>query len=642
MAYLSTADGGYIGLVEFVRDTQTYPGNRVSGTEYSYETNLGSGCFYVDDIHKSYSIQLSNTGTIRLYFNNFATMSDVEYGQLCVDWGSTGYTTRSGAYYTNNEAYMFITDGAYVLINRVWSFAYSRFSTYYGWPLHVAGGVVDGQTIQTKPDSTTLYESTTYYPIGTSESTILNVLRNVGAGFLNSVSTANKTFSTTIIPYDNTGVSPGVIDPLIFEHYYGTVQNVLGVPVSAFGTDYHSGETPTPTPDPDPDPYNPGGTTTPEEGGTSGTWNLPSDELSVGASIFNDLAAGLYRAYRMSTYQVSSLGSQLWDSNIVNQIFNKGMKITDIIMALISYPFEVTPIGSTETIQFNWLNNWVSSGVTGNPLTSETQHLTFGEVDVPRYSGIFYDYQPYSSIQLHLPYIGFVPVKVNEVLGRKIYVDYYVLLTTGDFTAHVTTSSGAQLIGIYQGQIGRTLPLAQDSAIELAKSAAGIALTAVASAVAGVQMGAQVAYARKVMTTANKLGENGNAEFARQLQENLGGTNVFADIQERSAMIRRNVEDIGASSIQTITGVNSAIQRNGNLTGINGRTSHQEAFILMSVPHQNIPSNQRILGYPTNLEGPLSSFTGYTEVREIRMSVPKATSTELAEIEEIVRGGIII
>lgn len=396
-------------------------------------------------------------------------------------------------------------------------------------------------------------------------------------------------------------------------------------------------------------PYMPGGETVPSTGPTDGTWGLPEDELSPSGTIFSDLDAQLYRPYAMTAAQVASFSNQLWNTSILDVISRYFEKPTDVVIALMSYPFEVQSTETASQIAFNWITDWSSVYVTGHAITDELQTLDFGYIDIDRYSGTFYDYQPYSSVQLYLPYIGFVPLKMNEILGRRVYLKYIVDVITGDFSAIIETSWPDQshedettipVIATYQGNLAKALPLSQQDMFSIYKTGGEIAITGAIAATAGIGAFSAAAEAKEAAVTAKTYEEIGS-----NLASTMAEQRSSIAAQQSRTMLRtakRAAAATGINAMYAVGHANSPIIRNGNLDGIAGRTSMQEAFVIISVPDQNIPGNQGILGYPTNLPGPLENYAGYTEVRDIRIKSATATESELAEIEEIVRGGIII
>lgn len=388
------------------------------------------------------------------------------------------------------------------------------------------------------------------------------------------------------------------------------------------------------------DPYAAGGNTTPEIGPTSGDWTLPDDELALPGTSYSDLSAGLYRIYAMTPTQVNAFATQLWNTDVMDIISRFFEKPTDVVLGMYSYPFDVQS-GNAEAVYFNWISQWSTVDVTGHPVTQEIQHLEFGYIDVPRYSGTFYDFQPYSVIQIHLPYIGFVEVKANEVVGKRVYLDYYVSLFSGDFTASLTVTgdNSPGLIGLYQGNIGRPVPLTQQDLFTLFKKGAELALTAaiaVGSGGVALAAGAEAAEAKVDMERRIEAGLPVSATMAASRYAAEQKTH------DEALNVLKKTSIVGAANAMFGNPSGVAIIRNGAVDASSGRTSSQEAYILMTIPHQNVSSEQKLLGYPTNLPGPLSGYTGFTTVRDIRLDVPDATDSEKAEIESIVRSGIII
>lgn len=381
-------------------------------------------------------------------------------------------------------------------------------------------------------------------------------------------------------------------------------------------------------------PYDPGGTTVPETGPTDGTWTLENDVLSDDHSPHNDLGAHLFRVYAMDKNQLYNFSKTLWRSDILTSLKTLLSSPLDAIISLASFPFIVNSSSTAETIEFNWISEWLPDGwtytPTGYPIVNEYQTLTMGTITIPRYSGTFYDYQPYSQAQLYIPFYGSVEVKINEILGKTIELKYHINVLTGDFTAIIklTGNIAPQILGQYQGNMLRSLPLSYSGFADYVGNSiktAAIVGTAVVAANAGK-------VANGIVETIGSQVEG----FDVQLPNGNSTDNL-----KSKAWNRTGISGI-ASAIASVASSNAPIQRNGNIDAVSGRTSTQEAFLLLSLPHQNIPNNQKILGYPTNLPGPLVNYSGYTEVRDIRLKSGNATYSELAEIEQIVRGGIVI
>lgn len=412
--------------------------------------------------------------------------------------------------------------------------------------------------------------------------------------------------------------------------------------------------------------YDDGGTNEDEEnsGATDGTWGLTHTGEKSGHSSYNDLEASLFRVYALNKTQMSDLAQSIWNPNVLQAVLQKIGGIEKLVIGLYSYPFAVQHESSVININFNWLDSW-ADGVQakGYRVTEEYQEIDFGDISIPIYSGTFYDYQPFSSVQLFIPYIGFVPLKMNEIQSTKpgcsLNLKFNINVTTGDFCAMVTVKNKYDpqmkvyydmTIGMYNGNISRPLPLSRQEMFEVYKAGATL-LSATAMTAMGARsaMIAQSSMEGAIHRFAEKTNEvnsinefNSWGDFGIELQ----GVPKAPNIREYKDTVnsgKRQAINSGSNAISAVTQANAPIDRSGNLGGVIGRCAEQKAFILITYPHQNISKKQSILGYSTNAEGPLSKgFEGYTEVREIRIKNSIATSSEIAEIEQIVRGGIII
>lgn len=413
------------------------------------------------------------------------------------------------------------------------------------------------------------------------------------------------------------------------------------------------------TKQPSQDPYAPGGTTEPEEGPTDGEWELPDDTLDYQPSVVDSTQAGLFRTYAMTLSQVQEFGRKLWTKNILDTIKTHFEDPLGIVMGLTEFPFPITQAGETEAIAFNWIEEWLGGSTTyGQPLTSEYQVLDFGTITIGRYSGTFYDYQPYSSAQLYLPYIGYVPLKMNEIIGKELSLKYVVSLTSGGFCA-VLQSAGVGLIGAYTGSIGRPLPLSHRDMFDTYSAiaiAVGGALVAGGAAIgAGAAAGAASAHAAMGAGLTEQMGiaaysgdmtgaAIAGGEATRELAAAESLTKTAEKAKEVASTAFGVTSKIVANDMGTIASNAGQITRSGGISSITGRTAPQEAGLLITVPHQNVSEMQQILGYPTNLAGPLSEYQGYTEVRHIVLDgiAGAPTLVELNELMALCKEGIVI
>lgn len=421
------------------------------------------------------------------------------------------------------------------------------------------------------------------------------------------------------------------------------------------------------------DPLNSGTDTTSTS--TPGTWELPFDEVPDTPATVHSVDLGLYNVYALSAAQVKELANYLFSGvteigeNLVKLIW--GSK-RDVIISLYEFPLMVTTQG-TDTIRFIFDTD-LAGLFHGKQLTSEYIPIDFGTIQVDRYSGTFYDFEPYTTLTLYIPYIGYIDLKPTEVVGSTLSIRGYVHLTTGELNVNVR-SSRTGILGSYSGTIGRMLPIADADATEIYSSIIKTAASLGAVALAGAGM-ATASRAAAGISAPNKqtvdsardtymqsVGAWGAATRgvrgleASMLQAKGAYEKAQADYAEQSSKynaaqsaVRANREDFHDSASDAISNSLDAVttgfgvSRGTVMTSSNGRVSPQRCFLRIEVPHQNVSRQQKILGYPANTSDALNSdrLHGYTELRTIELSIPNATLTEIQELEDILRGGFYL
>lgn len=94
-----------------------------------------------------------------------------------------------------------------------------------------------------------------------------------------------------------------------------------------------------------------------------------------------------------------------------------------------------TPItGAEKAIQVGYLN----SGVNSKVVTSQYIDIDCGVIKVNKYFGDVRDYNPYTKIQVFLPFIGIVDLDTNECIDSDISIKYRIDVLTGSCLCQVS------------------------------------------------------------------------------------------------------------------------------------------------------------------------------------------------------------
>lgn len=353
---------------------------------------------------------------------------------------------------------------------------------------------------------------------------------------------------------------------------------------------------PKPEPEPEPEPDTSGSgmrpdytppTSNPEPNPPDeGDGDTPLPIIPIGT------ASALWSIYNPTLEQVKSLGGWLWSSNFADQILKV---LADPMQAIISLHkvFGTPSISGTGEIKVGYL----SSGISGvNIVNNQYTHIDCGSVNLYEYFGNVFDYPPYTDIQIYLPFIGIVPLRVEDVLRSTITVTYDIDVLTGACLANINVlrDNTGGVLYTYNGNCAVEYPLSSGSYLGVVSTLLGIAGGFGVGGVVGGIVG-------------------------------------------------------GAMSIMNGKGTN--IERSGNLSGNAGAMGIKKPYVIISRPITAMANDyQKYMGIPTNSLARIGDCKGFISCKEVfikggRFENDKRqniTAEQANEIETLLKNGVII
>lgn len=351
-------------------------------------------------------------------------------------------------------------------------------------------------------------------------------------------------------------------------------------------------------------------------GGGEGDHNLPNEPVlipplpEIGVASVNWLTV-----YKMTLNQVNSFGQAMldptgWDA--LKQFFNNPLEaIVNLILVPASAPTAGarTPVVGRGAVSYSW------------PEAYPIIHEEFAEIDcgvimVKPYWDSAFDFDPYTRIEIFLPFLGFKQIKADDVMGSRVQVKYHVNVMTGEFTAFVSRTAATsdiygimaeQVIGEYNGNMGMRVPIGRNSS--------------------------DAAIDASMRLMSNALGITAGAALGAALGDPMNVSASQAGSQ------------IASATMTAVTGPKNHIERSGALGGGSGYLGNMKPFIVRSIPRQFMPKNYRMLeGYPANIGGTLSHYTGtgYQAVESIQLDGLNAYDSEINEITSLLKGGVLV
>lgn len=335
------------------------------------------------------------------------------------------------------------------------------------------------------------------------------------------------------------------------------------------------------------DPYEEGGTT--DTGGGTGNFDDSSDEVDF-PSLPDSFAtaANFCSLYVPTLSELQDLSDYLWSEFFVIDSFKKMFaNPMDVIIGLGVVPVAVSYENGTVTVGNR------STGVSMRRATSQFVMFDCGPLDIEEYWGSYLDYNPYTKINIFLPYIGFRELNPDDCMGKSVRLHYYIDILSGACVAILKVTGGNLDSCMYQftGHCSTQIPINGQNFNNLYLTTINVATTAIA---------------------------NKHSKF-----------NLMPG-------------QIGNMASSMVAATKPDISRSDAVSSAAGLISNQTPYIVINRPKQALPDNQNLFsGYPIYTNSSLGDLNGYTEVESIHLEGVPATDAELDEIVTLLKQGVI-
>ena len=340
----------------------------------------------------------------------------------------------------------------------------------------------------------------------------------------------------------------------------------------------------------------------PTDDDTPGTGNNTSDTVEYPSPLYIPNAT-VYDRYFLTPNQVPDVKKFLFSDTFVDNVRRLWTNPAEYVISLVCYPFDVDSTGLTTTSGVVSVGG-VSSNIAAAALTDKgVPYFYGGSVYVDKYYNSYLDFEPYTSIDIYIPYIGVRPLNVSQVVGHTLCIGYYIDLNTQQITALIGLDGQGnnlgQVVTQFVGSIGIQTPLSGTSAQDMIRNivAQTSGLITGVGAIAGGIMGANPALL---------------ASWAASTSNALSG------------------------------GGQTAPSYFGSLSPVSGLYTPQVAYLIINRPRQAMPAAYLTQqGFSSNYSGKVSQFSGYLECASVSLSsTTTMTAGEQQEIINLLTGGI--
>lgn len=381
-------------------------------------------------------------------------------------------------------------------------------------------------------------------------------------------------------------------------------------------------------PEPTGDPYPSNNYDTPIGGEgdhdeTSDDIAIPSDPtLEVTTSDFVTL-------FTPDMNQMQTFAQKLTDPTLGQLLLNLVTPIDKIVLGLHIVPI-VVPYGlSAHNIKINFLGFSWNVGMKLNIATQQFYTIDCGSIDVEEFWGNCLDYNPYTKITIFLPFIGYLDLDADDVMGKTVRVKYKVDIATGCCIAFIAVNDSVMYQ--YAGNCAVQIPVSSEDQ----NSTIG---NLVSIAVAATTGGAGVAAAGAAVSSAEA--DLAGATNEKEMKEGISALDT-AKAHYR-AVSEKNTGKLLGITANAVTNSKGQYHHGGALGNSAGFMGVKTPYLIIRRPKQMIPDNYgEFNGYPTNTYAQLGTLSGFTRVSDIRLNIPEATVDEIIECERLLKEGVV-
>ena len=412
------------------------------------------------------------------------------------------------------------------------------------------------------------------------------------------------------------------------------------------------------------DPYADVPTST--SGGGDKPYN-PFDTDDVDYELLPEVSAvgtGFISLWCPTEQQMLNLSAYMWNADVLTLDFWRKLVADPIqlVYGLNIIPLDLRTIGIVGATPDTVVVGAISTGIKMDYLTSQWVELDCGTVDIDESMlGSYLDYDPFTKVDIYLPYIGYRPLRVDDIMPGTIHLKYRIDLLTGACVAQIKSTKSSEhddtldsIVYQYMGNCATQIPVtasqyadAVRSAITTAAAVGTIAVLAGTGAGAGVAaMGAEIMPGTQpagllsgpgMVPVDSELGA-GMARYSQMtsvpsVSESGGGA---------STLKQAGIIHSAASAGGNVMGIKPSIERSGAIGGAAGMLATQIPYLVFTRPRLAHPEDQnKYTGYPSFMTKELSELSGFTQIQAIHLEGIPCTANELAEIDALLKSGVI-
>lgn len=300
-----------------------------------------------------------------------------------------------------------------------------------------------------------------------------------------------------------------------------------------------------------------------------------------------NIDTGLGAVYVPTIEQLNSFSQWLWSPNFIEQIKKLFSDPMQGIIGLHQIYFTPEHNG-TDTIHCGYLDSGVSSDYTKKRYIK----INCGSVNVKEIFGNIFDYEPLTTIECYLPFIGIVPLKVGDVMRSTLSIEYVCDVLTGACLCniYVLRDDIKALLYTYGGNCAVNYPLSSGSYMGIVSSLVGVTMSVATGIISG-------------------------------------GTSIPLSI---------------GGGAMSLLNAKTNVKTSGGYSGNTGAMGVKKPYLIIKNTLASMPDNyNKYIGNAYNDIKNISECVGYSVIENVQL-IGEMTDTEKEEIKNYLENGVII
>lgn len=314
---------------------------------------------------------------------------------------------------------------------------------------------------------------------------------------------------------------------------------------------------------------------------------LPSEDTPNIIIPDTNIDTGLGAVYVPTIEQLNNFSQWLWSPNFIDQIKKLFSDPMQGIIGLHQIYFTPEHNG-TDTIHCGYLDSGVSSDYTKKRYIK----INCGSVNVKETFGNIFDYDPLTTIECYLPFIGIVPLKVGDVMRSTISIEYICDVLTGACLCniYVLRDDIKALLYTYGGNCAVNYPLSSGSYMGIISSLVGVTMSVATGIISG-------------------------------------GTSIPLSI---------------GGGAMSLLNAKTNVKTSGGYSGNTGAMGVKKPYLIIKNTLTSMPDNyNKYIGNAYNDIKNISECVGYSVIENVQL-IGEMTDTEKEEIKNYLESGVII